>query len=138
VLKYIRQNSLTCLRYSVAYEGCQKQKSTSTASSKSTSKAKFECGLGPHDLFYGFDFGVRYAHNAFGFAVDLPTPVHRLDPSQTSGGVRRGLFEHVDAQRIVRVPQPRLFVMDRGNPAGAVNRGSPSFGYFSWRSKKSD
>jgi hypothetical protein len=81
-----------------------------------------------------FGFGVRYAHTAF--AVDLPTPVRRLDLSQASGGVGRGLFEHVDAQRIVRVPQPRLFVMDRGTPAGAVNRGSPSLAYLSWRSKK--
>jgi hypothetical protein len=69
------------------------------------------------------------AHTAF--AVDLLTPVHRLYFSQTSGAVRRGLFEHVAAQQIVRVPQPRLFVKNRGNPAGAVNRGSPSFGYFS-------
>ena len=92
--------------------------------------------LRAHTVLY-FCFGARYAHIAFDFAVDLLTPVHRLDLLQISGGVRRGLFEHVDAKRIVRVPQPRLFAIDRGNPAGAANRGSPSFGYFSWRSKKS-
>jgi len=76
--------------------------------------------------------GVRYAHAAF--AVDLLTPVHRLDLLQTSGGVRRGLFEHA-----VRVPQPRLFAMDRGNPAGAVNRGRLFLGYFLFgEAKESD
>ena len=79
---------------------------------------------------YVFGFGVRAAHTDF----ELPSPEHRLDFSPTSGALRRGLFEHVAAQQIVRVPQPRLFVKNRGNPAGAVNRGSPSFGYFSWRS----
>ena len=81
-----------------------------------------------HTVLY-FGFGVRIAHTAF--EVDFLTPVHRLDFLQTSGALRRGLFEHVAAQQIVRVPQPRLFVKNRGNPAGAVNRGSPSFGYFS-------
>ncbi|HQS57962.1 MAG TPA: hypothetical protein PLU16_12985 [Gallionellaceae bacterium] len=37
-------------------------------------------------------------------------PVHRLNFSSASGAVRRGLFEHVAAQQIVRVPQPRLLM----------------------------
>jgi hypothetical protein len=85
--------------------------------SKAKSKAKCVCGRSP--LTLGFEFGVRKARTA----VDLITPVHRLYFLLTSGGVRRGLFEHVAAQQIVRVPQPRLFVKNRGNPAGAVNRG---------------
>jgi hypothetical protein len=80
---------------------------------------------------------VRIAHTAF--AVELRTPVHRLDFLQTSGGVRRGLSEHVAAQQIVRVPQPRLFVKNRGNPAGAVNRGCLFLGYFLFgEAKESD
>jgi len=61
---------------------------------------------------------------------DFLSPVRRLDQTQTSGGVRRALFEHVAAQRIVRVAQPRSFVTERGNPEGAVNRGRLLFGYF--------
>jgi len=70
------------------------------------------------------------------FAFDLPSPVHRLDLSATSGGVRRGLFEHVDAQRIVRVPQPPDQSSNAGNLEEVVDWGSPSLGYLSWRSKK--
>ena len=88
-----------------------------------------------------FAFGVRCTHTAFdcGLEVEVPSPVRRLDLLQTSGGVRRGLFEHVDAQRIVRVPQPRLFAIDQGNPAGAVNRGRLFLGYFLFgEAKESD
>ena len=60
----------------------------------------------------------------------LPSPVHPPCSITNKRRGRRGLSEHV-----VRVPQPRLFVMEQGNPAGAVNRGSPSFDYLSWRSK---
>ncbi|MFZ3019302.1 MAG: hypothetical protein WA056_12695, partial [Gallionella sp.] len=59
------------------------------------------------------------------------------DQTQTSGDVRRALFEHVAAQRIVRVAQPRSFASDRGNPKGG-KPGAPSLGYFSWQDKKSD
>jgi hypothetical protein len=90
----------------VAEQGYPKRKSKATAKSKADSKAKFVCGLCPHGLFFGFDFGGRCAHTA----VDLPTPVHRLDFSSASGVVRRGLSEHVAAQQIVRVPQPRLLM----------------------------
>jgi hypothetical protein len=53
--------------------------------------------LCPHSFVFGF--GVRYAHTAFVCDVDfdLHSPVRRLDSSSTSGGVRRGLFEHVAA-----------------------------------------
>jgi len=72
----------------VAEQGWQKRKSKATANSKSTSKAKFVCGhFVPTPLFL-FGLGVRYARTDFGFAVDLLTPVHRLDLLQTSGGVR--------------------------------------------------
>ena len=62
---------------------------------------------------------------------DFPlSPVRRLDQTQTGGGVRRALFEHVAAQRIVRVAQPRTFASDRGNREAAANRGRLFFGYF--------
>ena len=50
------------------------------------------------------------AHTAF--AVDLLTPVHRLNFAATSGALRRGLSEYVAAQQIVRVPQPRLLMQN--------------------------
>jgi len=58
------------------------------------------------------------------------------DRSQTSGAVGRALFEHVDAQRIVRVAQPRCLQAIEGTPpdwqqtGGAVNRGHLFLGYF--------
>ena len=71
---------------------------------------------------------VGVAHPFFGFV--FYSHVRRLDQARTSGGVGRALFEHVDAQRIVRVAQPRSLVSDRGNPAGAVSLGRLFFGYF--------
>ena len=63
-----------------------------------------------------------------------PSPNHflvsRLDQPKTSGEVGRALFVHVDAQRIVRVAQPRSFVTGRGNPAGAENQGRLFLGYL--------
>ncbi|OHC83210.1 MAG: hypothetical protein A3J87_02780 [Sideroxydans sp. RIFOXYB12_FULL_59_6] len=84
-----------------------------------------------------FSFGFGEAGNArltgLGFrfsGFEFLSTVHRLAQARTSGGVRRALFEHVAAQRIVRVAQPRSFVTERGNPEGAVNRGRLLFGYF--------
>jgi hypothetical protein len=37
--------------------------------------------------FFVFDFGVRSAHTAFDFVVDLLPPVHRLEKPQASGGL---------------------------------------------------
>jgi hypothetical protein len=69
VLKHVRQNSLTSLRYSVVDEGMVRQKS------KAKSEAKCVCGHCPH--IFGFEFGERKAHTA----VDLLTPVHRREKS---------------------------------------------------------
>ena len=63
-------------------------------------------------------------------AFDLISLERRLGQMQTSGDVRRALFEHVAAQRIVRVAQPRTFASDRGNREAAANRGRLFFGYF--------
>jgi len=68
-----------------------------------------------------FLIGVRRACPPHGFGVwfsgfVFSSPVRRFDQARTSGGVGRALFEHVAAQRIVRVAQPRSFVSDRGNP----------------------
>jgi len=127
---------MTSLRYSVAEQGWKSRNQNQQQTQKLLQKRSQSVGSAHTVLF--FSFGVRYAHTAYGLDFDLPSPEHRLDFSPTSGSLRRGLFEHVAAQQIVRVPQPRLLVKNRGNPAGAVNRGSPSLGYFSWRSKKSD
>jgi hypothetical protein len=62
------------------------------------------------------------------------SPVRRLDQPQVSGG----LGEHCSSPAVGRgvcappgrVAQPRLLAADRGNPAGAVNRGRLFFGYF--------
>jgi hypothetical protein len=42
----------------------------------------------------------------------------------------------VDAQQIVRVPQPPGLSSNAGNLEEVVDWGSPSFGSFSWRIKK--
>jgi hypothetical protein len=93
-------------------------------------RLQIEVGVWAKPTRFGLWCAPR-AHCFFDFAFDLHTPVRRLDLLSASGALRRGLFEHVAAQQIVRVPQPRLLVINQGNPAGAVNRGSPSFGYFS-------
>src|ERR1019366_1641086 len=62
------------------------------------------------------------------------SPVRRLDQPQGSGG----LGEHCSSPAVGRgvcvppdrVAQPRLLAADRGNPAGAANRGRLFFGYF--------
>jgi len=59
------------------------------------------------DCVFGFDSAFDFD---FYFDFDLLSPEHRLDFSPTSGALGRGLFEHVAAQQIVRVPQPRLLV----------------------------
>ena len=64
----------------------------------------------------------------------LSSPERRLDQPQGSGG----LGEHCSSPAVGRgvcalpgrVAQPRLLVADRGNPAGAGNRGRLFFGYF--------
>jgi len=72
---------------------------------KAKIKTKFESRIKNK---YKIHLWALCAHTVF--AVDLLTPVHSLNFLPTSGVVRRGLSEHVAAQQIVRVPQPRLLV----------------------------
>ena len=83
---------------------------------------------------------------AYGFTVSgfrFSSPVRRLDQPQVSGG----LGEHCSSPAVgrgvcappSRVAQPRLLAADRGNPAGAANRGRLLFGYFFFgEARKSD
>ena len=75
--------------------------------------------VGSAHIFFLF-FCARCARTAcvLDLEFDLPSPCAPPRSIANERGFRRGLSEHV-----VRVPQPRLFVMGRGNPAGAVNRG---------------
>ena len=68
-----------------------------------------------------------YEPTVLGFAF-LPLIRHRV--AQAGQGILTNMFEHVAAQRIVRVAQPRSFVADRGYPAAAANRGRLFFGYL--------
>ena len=97
--------------------------------------SKYECGQLP--TRFSLVILVCAARTLF-FCLDsdLPSLVHRREKSQSCGALRRGLSEHVAAQQIVRVPQPRLIAIFGGYPAGAGNLGSPSLAYLSWRSKK--
>ena len=65
---------------------------------------------------------------------DFPSPVRRLDISQTGGGLGEhcpsSATGHVLYALLGRVAQPRLFVKYRGNPAGAARWGRLFFGYF--------
>ena len=74
---------------------------------------------------------VRVAHTIFSA---FHSPERRLDQPQVSGG----LGEHCSSPAVGRgvcappgrVAQPLLLAADRGNPAGAANRGRLFFGYF--------
>jgi hypothetical protein len=71
----------------VADEGRVKQKFKIKIEVKSEVKSEVRvCALCAHTVQI-FGFAVRIAHTAFACGVDfeLPSPVHRLDPSQTSG-----------------------------------------------------
>ncbi len=76
--------------------------------------------------------GTKCPHSALGF--DFPSPVRRLDISQTSGGLGEhcssSAVGHVLCAPLGRVAQPRLFVKYRGNPVGAARWGRLFFGYF--------
>ena len=79
---------------------------------------------------------VGWARSAHAVVLNFafPSPVRRLDQPQVSGG----LGEHCSSSAVGRgvcaplgrVAQPRLLAADRGNPAGAANRGRLLFGYF--------
>ena len=61
----------------------------------------------PYGLLFDFGAHTAFAFDCdfdfdFDFDFDLPPPVHRLNFSSASGGVRRGLSEHVAAQQIVQ------------------------------------
>ena len=62
------------------------------------------------------------------------SPVRRLDQPQGSGGIGEhcssSAVGHVLCAPQGRVAQPRLLAADRGNPAGAANRGRLFLGYF--------
>jgi hypothetical protein len=78
----------------------------------------------------------------WGLAFEFPSPVRRLDISQTGGGLGEhcssSAVGHVLCAPLGRVAQPRLFAKCRGNPEGGGKPGATSFGYFSWQDKKSD
>ena len=87
--------------------------------------------------------GQLVAHSTYRFWVSAFLPCAPPSSGGWSGGCRRGLmkqlairlswqttpakslvmFEHVDAQRIVRVPQPPDRPSNAGNRAAAANRG---------------
>lgn len=70
------------------------------------------------------------------------SPVRRLDQPQGSGGLGEhcpsSAGRHVLCASPGRVAQPRLLAADRGNPAGAANRGRLLLVTLSWQDKKSD
>ena len=113
-----RRNPLTSLRYSAALRG---------------KKAKRFCVRCAHEFFVVISRALPYivgkAHPFLGFA--FLSPERRLDQARTSGGVGRALFEHVAAQRIVRVAQPRSLVSDRGNPRRGRQTGAAFLGLLS-------
>jgi hypothetical protein len=82
---------------------------------------------------------ARSAH-AVALGFDFPSPVRRLDSSQTSGG----LGEHCSSSAVGhgvcappgRVAQPRLLAKYRGNPEGAANRGRPLLVTFLGKTRK--
>ena len=77
-------------------------------------------------------YGVRIAHTiAFVFL-----PLCAAESRRLVRGFRRGLFEHVAAQRIVRVPQPPDQSSNAGYAEGAANRGGVSLITFFSRIKK--
>ena len=75
----------------------------------------------------GVEFGWARAAYPTVLIFAFPSPVRRLDSSQTSGG----LGEHCSSSAVRhglcaspgRVAQPRLLAKYRGNPEGAANRG---------------
>jgi hypothetical protein len=62
------------------------------------------------------------------------SPERRLDQPQAGGGLGEHCLSsavgHVLCAPPGRVAQPRLLVVDRGNPAGAENWGRLFFGHF--------
>src|SRR5512147_476642 len=82
--------------------------------------------------------GARSAHKTRS-VVFLPLE-SRLAQAETSGGVGEHCSSsavwHGVCATLGRVAQPRLFLSERGNPAGAAIVGAPSFGSFSWQDKK--
>ena len=82
-------------------------------------------------------------HQFLNLYLCFTSPVRRLDQSQAGGG----LGEHCSSPAVGRgvcappgrVAQPRLLATNRGNPAGAANRGRLLFGYFFFgEARKSD
>ena len=71
--------------------------------------------------------GQLVAHPIFGFCFCFNSPVRRFDQAQGSGGLGEhcssSAGRHVLCASLGRVAQPRLLAADRGNPAGAANRG---------------
>ena len=128
VLKHIRQNSLTRLRYSVAEQGrekqIQKQNLQPAGGRKAPTYSKRQRGhLCPP--YYAFEF---------------LSPVRRLDISPTSGDLGEhcpsSAAGHVLCALLGRVAQPHLLAKYRGNPKGAANRGQLLWVTFLGKTRK--
>jgi len=90
-----------------------------------------------------FDYGGQLAAHHTVLIFAFPSPVRRLDISQTSGDLGEhcpsSAAGHVLCALLGRVAQPRLLAKYRGNPAGAARWGRLFFGYFLFgEAKESD
>jgi hypothetical protein len=90
-----------------------------------------------------FGYGGQLVAHHVVLIFAFPSPVRRLDISQTSGDLGEhcpsSAVRHGVCASLGRVAQPRLFVKYRGNPEGAARWGRLLFGYFFFgEARKSD
>jgi hypothetical protein len=90
-----------------------------------------------------FDYGGQLAAHHVVLIFAFPSPVRRLDSSQTSGDLGEHCLSSAVGHGLCappgRVAQPRLLAKYRGNPAGAARWGRLFFGYFLFgEAKESD